>query len=185
MCYCDVCEGSWHEQPCLAAVQCVRMEPEMQVASKAAQESSELHRAYGDAGGVEGRFMTGGLQSTPEVNSDDGGDAGRTTTAGWQSAPEVRSASAEAQATPEAASMNLELHEVMGNAGGDEGRITTADLQVAPRGAGRRPPLRGQRQAPEAAVDSRHGIKKGAVKVQIKIICAALLCHSGAPMARG
>ena len=34
-------------------------------------------------------------------------------------------------------------------------------------------------------VDSRHGIKKGAVEVQIKIICAALLCHSGAPMARG
>jgi hypothetical protein len=34
-------------------------------------------------------------------------------------------------------------------------------------------------------VDLRHGIKKGAVEVQIKLICAALLRHSGAPMARG
>ena len=67
MCYCDVCEGSWHEQPWLATVQCVRMEPEMQVASKAAQESSELRRANGDAGGDEGRITTGDLQTTPEV----------------------------------------------------------------------------------------------------------------------
>ena len=34
-------------------------------------------------------------------------------------------------------------------------------------------------------VDLRHSIEKGAVEVQVKLICAALLCHSGAPMARG
>jgi hypothetical protein len=67
MCYCDVCEGSWHEQPWLATVQCVLMEPELQVASEAAQESSELRRANGDAGGDEGRLTTGDLHSTPEV----------------------------------------------------------------------------------------------------------------------
>ena len=33
--------------------------------------------------------------------------------------------------------------------------------------------------------DLRHSIEKGAVEVQIKLICAALLCHSGGPMARG
>ena len=30
MCYCDVCEGSWHEQPWLATVQCVSMDSELQ-----------------------------------------------------------------------------------------------------------------------------------------------------------
>ena len=34
-------------------------------------------------------------------------------------------------------------------------------------------------------VDLRHSIEKGAVEVQVKLICAALLCHSGGPMARG
>ena len=32
--------------------------------------------------------------------------------------------------------------------------------------------------------DLRHSIEKGAVEVQIKLICAALLCHSGGPMSR-
>ena len=116
-----------------------------------------------------------------EVKGDDGGGEGRTTTADWQSAPEVRLASAEAQATPDAAPMNLELHEVMGNAGGDEGRITTADLQVAPCGAGRRSPFcEDSARRRKQLVDLRHSIEKGAVEVQIKLICAALLCHSGA-----
>ena len=47
------------------------------------------------------------------------------------------------------------------------------------------PPCEDSARRRNQLVDSRHGIKKGAVEVQIKIICAALLCHSGAPMARG
>ena len=34
-------------------------------------------------------------------------------------------------------------------------------------------------------VDLRHSIEKGAVEVQVKLICAALLCHSGGSTARG
>ena len=67
MCYCDVCEGSWHEQPWLATVQCVLTEPELQVASEAAQGSSELRRANGNAGGDEGRMTNGELQSNPGI----------------------------------------------------------------------------------------------------------------------
>jgi hypothetical protein len=67
MCYCDVCEGAWHEQPWLATAQCVLTEPELQVASEAAQESSELRRANGKAGGNEGRMTNGERQSTQGI----------------------------------------------------------------------------------------------------------------------
>ena len=136
-----------------------------------------------DGNGGAGCAVLG--QRRLEVNGEDGGDEGRTTTADRQSAPEVRLALAEAQATPEAAAENLELHEVTGNAGGDEGRITTAGPQVAPRGAGRRPPLRGQRQAPEPAggFASRHqeGSSGGPDQDHLRSLAMPL----GGPMARG
>ena len=92
MCYCDVCEGSWHEQPWLATEECVLM-------------NSELHGVMGNAGGDEGRITTADLQVTSEaasvcselhgVNGDAGGDEGRITTADLQFTPEVRITTAE------------------------------------------------------------------------------------------
>ena len=57
-------------------------------------------------------------------------------------------------------------------------RLLRAELVVGPR-------CEGSARRRKQLVDLRHSIKKGAVEVQIKLICAALLCHSGAPMARG